>query len=707
MKRTTLSIAVAAACSAALLPAAPAGAAPSDSSAQHRTVFQAGGARAALVSAAQADSASLAKAVGLGDGNTLKVRDVLKDADGSTHVRVDRAYKGLSVIGGDLIIHRDASGKVTGHDGMFDGKITVDTTPSVDKSAGSNKGLAAAKAHKGAKGLDSATVKSNDLVINVDADGKQQLAYLVRTTGMQKDHTPSRVQTLVNADTGAVITSFDEIKHATGNGIYNKNVQIETSGSAGNYQLKNPTTGNYSTDSKNAKSDGTTMTDSDNVWGNGSNSDRNSAGVDANFGADKTFEYLKNVHGRNGIWNTGKGARSRVHYDNNYVNAFWDGSQMTYGDGDRNASPLTEIDVAAHEMGHGVTENTANLQYSGDAGGLNESTSDIFGTAVEFYANVPSDVPDYYMGELININGNGTPLRYMDKPSKDGRSLDCWSSSTGSQDPHYSSGPLNHWFYLASEGSGAKVINGVSYNSPTCNSSTVTGGGREAMEKVWYRTLSTKLTSTSNYKAAREGAIKSATELYGASSQVCKSVEAAFNAISVPKGSAACSTGPTDPGPGDPGDPKPEPGTNAVTNGDFEAGQSGWTGTNGPITNDSGRPAHSGSYKMWLGGNGRTATEYEQQTITVPASGKLTFWVAIDTAETTSSQQYDTSKVQVISGGTTTTVASYSNLNKTSGYVQKTVDLSAFAGKSVTLKFTASEDGYSQTSFVYDDVAVN
>jgi Zinc metalloprotease (elastase) len=128
----------------------------------------------------------------------------------------------------------------------------------------------------------------------------------------------------------------------------------------------------------------------------------------------------------------------------------------------------------------------------------------------------------------------------MDKPSKDGRSSDCWSSSLKRLDPHYSSGPLNHWFYLASEGSGAKVINGVSYNSPTCDGSAVTGIGRDAAEKIWYRTLSTYLTSRSNYAAAREGAIKSAKDLYGAGSSQCTGTAAAFSAIAVPAGAAVC-----------------------------------------------------------------------------------------------------------------------------------------------------------------------
>ena len=301
------------------------------------------------------------------------------------------------------------------------------------------------------------------------------------------------------------------------------------------------THGNYTTDLNQATSgNGTTFTDADDVWGNGLQSNRQSAAVDAHYGAGKTYDYYNTQLGRAGIWNNGTGARSRVHYGQNYVNAFWDGTQMTYGDGAGNAAPLVELDVAGHEMSHGVTENTAGLNYTGDAGGLNEATSDIFGTGVEWYTNNPSDTPDYLIGEEININGNGTPLRYMDKPSKDGGSKDCWSSSLGGLDPHYSSGPLNHWYYLASEGSGAKTINGVSYNSPTCNASTVTGIGHLKVEKIWYRTLSTYLTSSSNYAAARTGVIKAAKDLYGVGSAECTAVDKAMGAISAPASTETC-----------------------------------------------------------------------------------------------------------------------------------------------------------------------
>jgi Zn-dependent metalloprotease len=206
---------------------------------------------------------------------------------------------------------------------------------------------------------------------------------------------------------------------------------------------------------------------------------------------------------------------------------------MTYGDGEGNTKPLTSLDVAAHEMTHGVTSNTAGLNYSGESGGLNEATSDIFGAAVEFYANNPADPGDYLIGEKIDINGDGTPLRYMDKPSRDGSSADYWSSSLGGLDVHYSSGPANHFFYLLSEGSGAKTINGVSYNSPTYNGSTVTGIGRAKAAAIWYKALTSYMTSTTNYKGARTATLNAASALYGASSTEYKAVAAAWTAVNV------------------------------------------------------------------------------------------------------------------------------------------------------------------------------
>ena len=173
---------------------------------------------------------------------------------------------------------------------------------------------------------------------------------------------------------------------------------------------------------KNKQNGGTTFTDADNVWGDGTLGNRQTVGVDAQYGTAQTWDYFKNVHGRNGIANDGKGAYNRVHYGRNYSNAFWSDSCfcMTYGDGDgRTFNPFDSLDVAGHEMSHGVTSRTANLTYSGESGGLNEGTSDIFGTMVEFYANNANDTPDYLIGEKLYKSGSRA-LRSMIQPSVDG-----------------------------------------------------------------------------------------------------------------------------------------------------------------------------------------------------------------------------------------------------------------------------------------------
>ncbi|WP_427383707.1 M4 family metallopeptidase [Janibacter sp. G56] len=482
--------------------------------------------------AAASGAAATAARLGLSADEGLVARSVVTDADGTTHTRYDRTFRGLRVIGGDLVVEASPSGSVRQVRKNSSGDVAVSSiTPTLAKAEATSTGARASKA----MGEQSRA----ELVVFAGGTSPR-LAYDVVTTGIRANQTPSRLHTVVDARNGRILDSWDEIVEGTGNSIYSGTVTLNTTGTSGAYRLRDAH-GNYTTDlNQGTTGTGTEFTDADDIWGNGSTSSRQSAAVDAQFGAEKTFDYYLTQQGRNGIWDNGAGARSRVHYGNSYVNAFWDGTQMTYGDGSGNANPLVEIDVAAHEMSHGVTENTAGLAYRGDAGGLNEATSDIFGTAVEFHANAANDAPDYLIGEEIDINGDGTPLRYMDKPSKDGRSQDCWSSSTSRLDPHYSSGPLNHWFFLASEGSGAKSINGVNYNSPTCNGSSVTGIGHTKAEKIWYRTLSTKLTSRSDYKAARQGAIASAKELYGAGSVECQAVAAAFSAIAVPAGTQTC-----------------------------------------------------------------------------------------------------------------------------------------------------------------------
>ncbi len=121
----------------------------------------------------------------------------------------------------------------------------------------------------------------------------------------------------------------------------------------------------------------------------------------------------------------------------------------------------------------------------------------------------------------------------MDKPSSDGSSLDCWSTGAKDVDVHYSSGIGNHFFYLLAEGSGAKTIGGVAHSSPTCNGSSITGIGRDAAAKIWYRALTVYMTSSTNYAGARTATLNAARDLYGAGSVQQNTVAAAWSAVSV------------------------------------------------------------------------------------------------------------------------------------------------------------------------------
>ncbi|WP_407917554.1 M4 family metallopeptidase, partial [Kitasatospora sp. NE20-6] len=485
--------------------------------------------RAQLISDAGQKSAAIGQSLGLGAQEKLVVKDVVADTDGSRHLRFERTYGGLPVLGGDLVVHQTAGGVTKSVDRATQASLTgVQTTPKL----AAPKAQAAALAAESGSALDTAP----RLVVWA-GDNAPRLAWETVVSGTEADGTPSRLHVLTDATSGSVITKWEGIQTGTGTGVFVGNVTIGTTLSGSTYQMKDAGRGNgYTTNLNHGTSGtGTLYAKSTDTWGNGSASNGESAAVDAHYGVAATWDYFKNVHGRSGIKGDGVGAYSRVHYGNNYVNAFWDDACfcMTYGDGSGNNAPLTELDVAGHEMSHGVTSNTAGLNYSGESGGLNEATSDIFGSMVEFYANIPSDNPDYLIGELININGNGTPLRYMDKPSKDGSSADSWSSTVGNKDVHYSSGVANHFFYLLSEGSGAKTINGVSYNSPTVNSITVTGIGRNKAEKIWFRALDVYMTSTTNYAAARTATLNAATDLYGAGSAEYNAVATAWAAVNV------------------------------------------------------------------------------------------------------------------------------------------------------------------------------
>ncbi|MFE7960019.1 M4 family metallopeptidase [Streptomyces sp. NPDC057413] len=540
-KRTTLAIATAVAAGALLTTGLTTGSAaaqtPADSSAPAAAPVQlSAAARTSLLQQKQADAAETARQIGLGAQEKLVVKDVVKDADGTTHTRYERTYGGLPVLGGDLVVHQAPSGAAKGVTKAVNAAIKVASlTPALTPAKAETQALTAARA----AGSQKTAADSSRKVIWA-ATGKPVLAYETVVGGLQDDGTPNELHVITDAATGAKLFEYQGIENATGKTLYSGTVTLNSVQSGSTYQLTDTARGNHKTYNLARKTSGTgtLVANSTNVFGTGTASTSSSdqtAAADAAYGAAETWDFYKNTFGRNGIKNNGVGAYSRVHYGNAYVNAFWDDSCfcMTYGDGAGNADPLTSLDVAGHEMSHGVTSNTAGLNYSGESGGLNEATSDIFGTGVEFYANNASDPGDYLIGEKIDINGDGTPLRYMDKPSKDGGSADYWSSTVGTKDVHYSSGVANHFFYLLAEGSGSKTINGVTYNSPTYNGSTVTGIGRAKALQIWYKALTTYMTSTTNYKGARTATLNAASALYGSTSTEYKAVAAAWSAVNV------------------------------------------------------------------------------------------------------------------------------------------------------------------------------
>ncbi len=458
----------------------------------------------------------------------FEVSDLIVDRSGEEHVRFDRRYKGLRVFGGDLVVHSKADGSFGSESKAYGKTIALDINRPISPDQ------ALANARNAWKGASIQNTRS-ELLVYARESNDPKLAYEVVIEGSKANEEPSELHAMIDARTGALLNQWEGLQTitGTGKGYYSGTVSIDTILVSGKYQLKDATRGNQATFNMANKTSGsgTLFTDADNIWGNSLLSDTSTLGVDAQYGAAKTWDFYLSKFGRKGLRNDGVGASSRVHYGRSYNNAFWSDSCfcMTYGDGDgKTFSPFVAIDVAGHEMSHGLTAVTAKLVYSGESGGLNEANSDILGTMVEYYANLANDVPDYQIGEKLYKSGTKA-LRYMYNPSLDGASASCYSANVGSLDVHYSSGVANHFFYLLAEGT-----NGTNMPvSPTCNSSTLVGIGRDAATAIWYRALTVYMTSSTNYAGARVATLKAAADLYTATSPQYNAVAAAWTAVSV------------------------------------------------------------------------------------------------------------------------------------------------------------------------------
>jgi len=493
----------------------------------------------AKVAAGKAAVAQHMNRFGFGPGQALIARGVFADRLGYT-IRFDRTYRGLPVVGGDFTVHLSKAGDYR----YGTGRRVVGLPTGVRPAVGPAVARQAAVSKVG-YAVGHATMRR---AIFTGAHWST-LAWQVNTVGKSS---ANGTVTYVSAGTGKTLASWATVNNdsvrpnkkdvGVGKTQYSGKVKLPDLVKNGTYTLQDNTRGNQpilNANHSQSQGVGTIFTDKNNVWGDGTETNVETPAADAAYGLANTWDYYLKTFNRHGIADDGKAARGFVHFGNSYVNAFWSDSCfcMEFGDGSAASgiSNLTALDVAGHEMTHGVTSRTAKLVYSGESGGLNESTSDVFGTQVEWYANNKQDVPDYVIGEEIfrNYDPATNYIRRMDDPHADGGSADCWYDGVGNLDVHYSSGVGNHLFYLLSEGSGKKTINGIKYDSPTCNSKTVKGIGHEDAAAIWYKALTEEWVSTTTYHQARTGTLNAAADLFGKKSVQYKTTNAAWAAVNV------------------------------------------------------------------------------------------------------------------------------------------------------------------------------
>jgi len=415
----------------------------------------------------------------LADGETVSAKNVVIGPNGTEHVRFARSYRGLPVIGGDFVVHTRRNGEQT----------ATSTIKSTARPATVKPAISANSAHSAAAGLSKAMTSgekpTSRLVLLAHDQPEPKLAYEVRVSGVDADGNPMDMMYFIDAQTGALLTQWSNLQtqrrplpppptppaEGVGYSLYLGAVPITTRDMGGqlDYRLQDPSRGNG--EIKDALNRGVSfgsipffarpMLDEDNMWGNHQPKHRQSAAADAFYGIAASWDYYDQIHGRNGIYDDGKGVVSYVHVGINWNNAAWSppNRSMYFGDGDGKVlKPLVALDVAGHEMSHGVITTTAGLIYLGESGALNESSADIFGTMIERHASLALGRDyDWMIGEdMLGPEAGRRAFRFLFKPSldrgPDAVSADCYFDGANELPVHRGSGIGNHFFYLLSEG---------------------------------------------------------------------------------------------------------------------------------------------------------------------------------------------------------------------------------------------------------------
>ncbi|MEO8701641.1 MAG: M4 family metallopeptidase [Kofleriaceae bacterium] len=436
----------------------------------------------------------------------LVLRRMNVDDTGGRHFRYTQVHKGLPVIGGDLVVHVDVKGAINAVNGSARGDISdsLGANPISQAAAMTTINSDARYGGMASSGVRSVYVQS--------ADGQIHKAYEATVEGMRAGD-PIKDRVYVDVDTNAIVAIHPTIHHAKNRSVYSVN-------------------------------NGTTLPGTlKRSEGQGANAD-----ATVNLSYDHTgdvYEAYKAFFNRDSYDNAGAPLMSSVHYSSNYCNAFWNGTQMVYGDGNasQGCNNLAEsLDVTGHEITHAVTERESGLIYSGESGGLNESLSDVFGAFIEAWVDGGRNGTLSTAADVFLIGDEVLPpaLRFMCDPFADGVSRDVWSSTLGNVDVHYSSGPNNLAFCLMVKG-GTHPRGKTTVNVPAI--------GMDKAIRIYYKAQADILTSNSNYAAMRVAMAQAALALYDQAT--ADQVSCAFAAIAVGTAPTSCGGTPPPPPPTD------------------------------------------------------------------------------------------------------------------------------------------------------------
>lgn len=491
----------------------------------------------------------LQKVLGMKNTDQLVWSRSESDELGMSHSFYQQVYQGVPVEHGYYRVHT-LNGEVVSVNGAFYslGNINVNASVSAESAIQFAKTFIGASVYKWELEGEEEFIKWESGDPNATFAPQPQLVIISKNANYAVQdfrlawkmdvyaHAPmSRHSVYVDAHTGEVIFSEDKICHADAIGSattgYSGVRQITADSFNGSFRLRESGRGNgiRTYDMNNGTSYGNSVdfTDSDNNWVN-PNPSIDQYALDAHWGSEMTYDYFLNTHNRNSINGSGYNLLSYVHYDNGYDNAFWDGTRMTYGDGGSYfTSPLTTIDIAGHEITHGLTSNTANLIYQNESGALNESFSDIFGVCIDNFGRGTTGTNLWRMGEECT---GGSGIRRMDNPGAfgdpDTYNAGNWYTGTGDNGGvHTNSGVQNYWFYLLCQGGSGTNDIGNAFN--------VTGIGMLDASKIAFRNLTVYLGQNSNYSDARFYAIQSAIDLFGGCTPQVQATTNAWYAVGV------------------------------------------------------------------------------------------------------------------------------------------------------------------------------